>query len=76
MSPVKKLLLSLVLGSLLLGCGAEAPPVTTGEAAATAAAGADATPRQGNVTEARLLAADSEPGQWMSTGRTYDEQHY
>jgi quinohemoprotein ethanol dehydrogenase len=28
------------------------------------------------VDAARLLAADAEPGQWLSYGRTYDEQRY
>jgi alcohol dehydrogenase (cytochrome c)/quinohemoprotein ethanol dehydrogenase len=28
------------------------------------------------VNAARLAAADAEPGQWMSHGRTYDEQRY
>ncbi len=28
------------------------------------------------VDEARLVAADAEPGAWMSYGRTYDEQRY
>ncbi|HEY3951183.1 PQQ-dependent dehydrogenase, methanol/ethanol family [Phenylobacterium sp.] len=28
------------------------------------------------VDSARLLAADSEPGTWMATGRTYSEQRY
>jgi alcohol dehydrogenase (cytochrome c)/quinohemoprotein ethanol dehydrogenase len=28
------------------------------------------------VDDARLAAADREPGQWLSYGRTYDEQHY
>ena len=28
------------------------------------------------VDNARLLGADREPGQWMSTGRTWDEQHF
>ena len=28
------------------------------------------------VDEARLVAAESEPGQWMSTGRTYSEQRF
>ena len=28
------------------------------------------------VDEARLVAADSEPGAWLSYGRTYDEQRY
>jgi alcohol dehydrogenase (cytochrome c)/quinohemoprotein ethanol dehydrogenase len=30
----------------------------------------------GVVNGARLIAADSEPGQWMSHGRTYDEQRF
>lgn len=29
-----------------------------------------------NVDSKRLIAADQEPGNWMSTGRTYDEQRY
>jgi quinohemoprotein ethanol dehydrogenase len=29
-----------------------------------------------NVDMARLLAADREPGQWMSPGRTFGEQHF
>src|SRR5262245_38761703 len=28
------------------------------------------------VDASRLTAADSEPGQWMSHGRTYDEQRF
>jgi quinohemoprotein ethanol dehydrogenase len=28
------------------------------------------------VNAARLIAADAEPGQWMSHGRTYDEQRF
>ena len=34
-------------------------------------------PRQRQrLNAARLVAADSEPGQWMSHGRTYDEQRF
>ncbi|WP_457967251.1 PQQ-dependent dehydrogenase, methanol/ethanol family [Pseudomonas sp. R4-84] len=29
-----------------------------------------------NVDGKRIIAADQEPGNWMSTGRTYDEQRY
>ena len=29
-----------------------------------------------NVDEARIIAADQEPGSWMSHGRTYDEQRF
>jgi PQQ-dependent dehydrogenase (methanol/ethanol family) len=49
------------------------------EAAATgAAASADPTAASGPaaVAEARLLAADAEPGQWLTHGRTYDEQRF
>ena len=40
----------------------------------TEASSAPATPAA--VTSARLTAADAEPGQWMSHGRTYDEQRF
>jgi alcohol dehydrogenase (cytochrome c)/quinohemoprotein ethanol dehydrogenase len=30
----------------------------------------------GMVTDSRLLKASSEPGQWLSEGRTYDEQRF
>jgi quinohemoprotein ethanol dehydrogenase len=40
---------------------------TTTEAAAPPAAAVD---------EARLIAADEQPGQWLSYGRNYEEQHY
>jgi len=33
-------------------------------------------PEAGNVTEARLLAADEDPDNWLSYGRTYAEQRY
>ena len=40
--------------------------------------GDGAAPRspQANVNERRLLAADQEPGQWMSHGRDYNEQRF
>ena len=37
---------------------------------------ASSPPGPAAVTAARLVAADSEPGQWMSHGRTYDEQRF
>jgi len=33
-------------------------------------------PQAGNVTEARLLAAEGDPDNWLSHGRTYAEQRY
>jgi quinohemoprotein ethanol dehydrogenase len=66
---------------LLSACGGgepEAPAASTATAPATAetAAAASAPAGFAAVNTQRLLAADEEPGQWMSTGRTYSEQHY
>jgi quinohemoprotein ethanol dehydrogenase len=41
---------------------------------ALAASGADA--KAANVTAARLVKADNEPGQWMTYGGTYSEQRF
>ena len=35
-----------------------------------------AAPKPAQVDTARLLNADREPGQWLTVGRTYDEQRY
>ena len=48
---------------LLAGCGGSEPPT------------ADLTPSAG-VTEARLLAAATDTANWLSHGRTYDEQRF
>jgi PQQ-dependent dehydrogenase (methanol/ethanol family) len=45
----------------------DAPAVQAAAAETTAAA---------NVTDERLLNAESEPGQWMMNGGTYEETHY
>ena len=42
--------------------------------ASKASTSSQATPAA--VNGARIAAADSEPGQWMSHGRTYDEQRF
>jgi quinohemoprotein ethanol dehydrogenase len=44
--------------------------------AAPPSAGAAPKPKPAAVDGARLLAANSDPGNWMSPGRTYDEQHF
>jgi quinohemoprotein ethanol dehydrogenase len=57
------------LGLAFGGCGRSSAPPTpalTAPAAKPAAA----------VDAARLLAADMDPGNWMSPGRTYGEQHF
>jgi len=67
--------------SLLLGaCSEDTPsegtaalpstPVTPATTSTPAPSGA------ARVDAARLINADAEPGQWMSTGRTYGEQHF
>jgi quinohemoprotein ethanol dehydrogenase len=50
----------------LAACGDVSPPTAVPGTARTA----------GAVTAERLLSADAEPGQWLSTGRTYDEQRF
>jgi PQQ-dependent dehydrogenase (methanol/ethanol family) len=35
-----------------------------------------AAPKPAQVDTSRLLNADNEPGQWLTVGRTYDEQRY
>jgi quinohemoprotein ethanol dehydrogenase len=58
-----------VLGLAIGGCGQKPapPPAAAPPAAAVKPAAVDA---------ARLVAADTEPGNWLSTGRTYDEQRF
>ena len=56
------------------GTAGSAPSAGTGSAALVA--GRSETRPAARVDAARLVAADDEPGQWMSTGRTYGEQRY
>jgi alcohol dehydrogenase (cytochrome c)/quinohemoprotein ethanol dehydrogenase len=53
----------------LAGCGQPQPPPPSSAAPAPA-------PSRAGVDATRMAAADSEPGNWMSTGRTYSEQHF
>jgi quinohemoprotein ethanol dehydrogenase len=62
LSPRRPFLIAVAMTLSLAGCG-------TGKTGDT-----PAPPRP--VNAARLIAADSEPGQWMSHGRTYDEQRF
>src|SRR5579862_6862631 len=63
------------LGRLLLVAGVALPLAFGGALAAPAQGGSH--PRgAAAVDAARQLAADKEPGTWMSAGRTYDEQRY
>jgi PQQ-dependent dehydrogenase (methanol/ethanol family) len=78
------LLFALILSLVLPACSNEPDP-TIGEPAATAVQPAaattvsmplDNTAAVAAVDTLRLLAADAEPGSWMSYGRTYSEQRY
>ncbi|HEY4213912.1 MAG TPA: PQQ-dependent dehydrogenase, methanol/ethanol family [Steroidobacteraceae bacterium] len=60
---------------LMAGCGSK----VNGPAAPAPSSGAGSAPAAANaatVDDNRLVHADSEPGNWMTTGRTYDEQHF
>lgn len=59
----------------LLAAGVAAPLVLGATLVASAAAGPHPFGAAA-VDSARQLAADSEPGTWMSAGRTYSEQRY
>jgi quinohemoprotein ethanol dehydrogenase len=61
---------------LLAACG-PAEQQSSAPAASPVAGSAPAHAQySASVTTARLIAADREPGQWMSTGRNYWEQRY
>jgi quinohemoprotein ethanol dehydrogenase len=75
--PIKKSVAVFVL--LITGCsenGSDSSTTATTAPSEQVVAATTAVPQFGNVNTERLLAADNEPGQWMSSGRTYDEQHY
>jgi len=67
MSVTRVVVLALVV-VLAAGCGGEPSPASKGETAAAKAPAA--------VDAARLTAANAEGGNWMSYGRTYDEQRF
>jgi PQQ-dependent dehydrogenase (methanol/ethanol family) len=58
-----------VLGLTLTACSKSGTPAPSPAATPTPAAKAD-------VDGARIINADSEPGSWLSHGRTYAEQRY
>ncbi len=59
---------ALSLVALLAACGSQQSAAPVAQQVSTAAKPA--------VDAARIAAADSEPGSWMSYGRTYDEQRF
>ncbi|MEX1196828.1 MAG: PQQ-dependent dehydrogenase, methanol/ethanol family [Pseudohongiellaceae bacterium] len=74
MHPTRWLLL--LVTATLVACGPaekSATETTTEAQMAPETAGRD---YSASVSTERLINADAEPGQWMSTGRTYTEQRY
>jgi PQQ-dependent dehydrogenase (methanol/ethanol family) len=68
---------TLILCGALVACGEPPPaPETASETAAVEQVIPAATPRAANVDGARIAAADAEPGNWMTHGRTYSEQRF
>lgn len=63
---------------LLAACGPSQPPADTAQspASSTASGSVKVEAAPAAVDATRLAAADAEPGNWMSHGRTYDEQRY
>ena len=69
--------LSVLLATALMqACNNEAPPEAATATAPVAAAAPAVPGNAANVTGERLADADSEPGEWMSHGRTYGEQRF
>ncbi|HTR00321.1 MAG TPA: PQQ-dependent dehydrogenase, methanol/ethanol family [Candidatus Acidoferrum sp.] len=62
---------SILALALLTACKPAGQPDGTAVSAPASAGSGTA-----NVTTERLLKADSEPGQWMTVGGTYEELHY
>lgn len=68
-----RLVLIALMGFMLVGCGRGTAPETPAVSdAGDEGLGPAVTP----VTDARLAEADAEHGNWLSHGRTYDEQRY
>ncbi|MGE0386543.1 MAG: PQQ-dependent dehydrogenase, methanol/ethanol family [Gammaproteobacteria bacterium] len=66
-----------MIGCAILLGGCSRPPASgpAAETSAPAAPAAQANPVAA-VDDARLVAADAEPGNWLTHGRTYDEQRF
>jgi len=62
--------LAVAASALLAGCNDGASDRAADASTAATGAGSAA------VTAERLIAADKEPGSWLATGRTYDEQRF
>jgi quinohemoprotein ethanol dehydrogenase len=64
-----RIILAAALGLAVGSCGQSTAPPSTAAASPPAA-------KPAAVDAPRLIAADTEPGNWMGPGRTYGEQHF
>lgn len=69
-------LFTLLAITMLYGCGEQTQAPPSGQENARISDPVAKQPGMGNVTGDRIIAADSEPGNWLSHGRTYDEQRF
>src|SRR5689334_1308930 len=65
---------ALSLAAVLVACGSKGS--APGTAASDTKGPQQSTKAAAAVNASRMTAADSEPGNWMSYGRTYDEQRF
>jgi PQQ-dependent dehydrogenase (methanol/ethanol family) len=67
-----------ICATMLAGCGGDEPPAEPSQPGAQTAGSTapPAAPRVSPVDGARIVAADREPQNWLSHGRTYSEQRF
>ncbi|MBT8086743.1 MAG: PQQ-dependent dehydrogenase, methanol/ethanol family [Gammaproteobacteria bacterium] len=68
------LILVIIISAACSRSGESEPAGAAGTAARVSAP--VSTPAVSSVSDARLVGADSEPGNWLTHGRTYDEQRF
>lgn len=70
-----RILLAGLIGLVFAACGGGEPAQPTAAAPASDMTN-DIRQSTANVDGARIIAADAEPQNWLSHGRTYDEQRF
>jgi quinohemoprotein ethanol dehydrogenase len=76
MSKIVRLSALVSAALLVAACGPATDTPAPAASTAPAASQPAAAPYAAAVNTARLVAADSEPGNWMSNGRDYGEQRF
>jgi quinohemoprotein ethanol dehydrogenase len=70
---MRRFVSSVVVAAVIVACAGARPPHRALDTAALANRIRAAT---GAIDDARLVAADSDPGDWLTHGRTYDERRH